>query len=414
MQNKQRNSTDTRSSEVVFPTPSSLLSVSSPIISTPLRAERLLQHAAQCQASDIHLQPVAEGLQIRFRINGLMQTDCELNQEEGQCLLTHFKILAEVDIAESRLPQDGQFALNIDQQRHYFRLATLLTRYGEKIVLRLLKPFALKEGLHDPGLTPPQLHLLQRCLRAPQGLLLVTGPTGSGKTTTLYRSLQYLNDPTRNLCSAEDPIEMIINGINQSQINKKTGLTFQKALAAILRQDPDVIMIGEMRDKQSADIAFKAALSGHLVLSTLHANSAVETLIRLLHMQIAPYLIISAVKLIIAQRLVRKLCAVCKKPVFPRHNDPLLKKGITCHWQAIGCTDCTQGYDHRLALFECLSMSPLLQNAILNNATLQQLTAISQQQQMTTLWQSGIRAVQHGLTSWQELVRVIGEANECS
>lgn len=388
------------------------LSERQPLSSIPNRAEQLLLLAAQRQASDIHLQPAANGLQIRFRINGLLQTDTLLSHEEGQCLVTHFKILAEIDIAESRLPQDGQFSFKNNQQILYFRLATLLTRYGEKIVLRLLKPWAMEHGLADPGLTPQQLRLLQNSLNAPQGLILVTGPTGSGKTMTLYRALQYLNDSTRNLCSAEDPIEMILEGVNQSQINHKTGLTFQRALAAILRQDPDVIMIGEIRDMQSADIAIKAALSGHLVLSTLHANSTVETIIRLLQMQIAPYLITCSVRLIIAQRLVRKLCSVCKKPADPLQGLNLVKEEVLCHWQATGCSHCRQGYDQRLALFECLLMTTSLQSAILSHATLQQLITLSQQQKMTTLWQSGIRAVQQGLTTWSELLRIMGAPDE--
>lgn len=375
--------------------------------------QTILRHAVQQKASDIHIDPHAQGAKVRLRVDGVLYVYGELTSVETTAISSRFKLLAGVDIAENRRPQDGQLCL-IDQEINYsFRLATLPTKFGEKVVLRLLETFRGDLQLENLGMPPEQLAIFKTALAAPQGLIIVTGPTGSGKTATLYSALNSLNREERNLCSVEDPIELVIPGVNQTQINLKAGLDFPTILRALLRQDPDILMIGEIRDNQTADIAIKAAQTGHLVLSTLHTNSTLDTLSRLTQMGVAEYLSASAVKLIIAQRLVRRLCQQCRLA----SPDPLpahLALPSHQHWLAVGCPYCLYGYMGRLALFELLPIDAVIKEAIIQKTSMQNIRARLRESNLDTLFKAGLYAVMKGTTTYQELLRVVGTDNEAA
>ncbi len=298
-------------------------------------------------------------LRIRLRVDGVLHALPLLAPELAAPVIARLKVMANLDIAEHRLPQDGQFALNLAGRPLSFRIATLPCRYGEKIVLRLLHQVDRALDLEALGLSSSQLAAFRRALNQPQGLLLVTGPTGSGKTVTLYSALQARNREQVNICSVEDPLEIPIAGMNQTQINPRAGLTFHSVLRALLRRDPDIVMVGEIRDAETAEIALKAAQTGHLVLSTLHTNSTSETLTRLQQMGIARWMISSALSLVIAQRLVRKLCPHCRRNAGSAADLPhsLWPRPLP-RWQAAGCEHCYHGYHGRLALFEVLPVTP--------------------------------------------------------
>ncbi len=371
--------------------------------------QQILQQALERRASDIHIEPWREGLRVRLRIDGVLHPLSSLPATQPAALLARLKILGGLDIAERRLPQDGQFSLEIAGKPASFRLATLPIHGGEKAVVRLLQSESAALSLDKLGLPAAQLRLMCSALAQPQGLILVTGPTGSGKTFTLYSALSALNTPDKNLCSVEDPIEIPLPGINQTQIHSKTGLDFHRVLRALLRQDPDVIMVGEIRDAETAEIAVKAAQTGHLVLSTLHTNSTAETLTRLRQMGIAGYLLGSALRLIVAQRLVRRLCPHCRQPAQAvAHYPSELWPGTLQTWRAPGCDHCFSGYFGRLALFELLPMNARLQNAIAAEMPLENLLSLAKQQGLRTLLASGLEAVSRGDTSLEEMQRVIG------
>lgn len=282
-------------------------------IKTKQLLEYIIQQALKRRASDIHLEPKLNSLSVRLRIDGVLQPLPIPNGSETLRIVPRLKVMAELDIAERRIPQDGQLNIALNTQSATFRISTLPTRLGEKVVLRQVQDGAQPFELDDLGFEPQSLRTFKSALSKPQGLILVTGPTGSGKTATLYSSLNYLHSPEINICSVEDPVESPLEGVNQTAINTKAALGFNTVLRALLRQDPDVIMIGEIRDAETAEIAVNAAQTGHLVLSTLHTNSASETLVRLSQLNIKPYLIAASLSLVIAQRLVRKLCQHCRQ-----------------------------------------------------------------------------------------------------
>jgi len=372
-------------------------------------AELILRQALERRASDVHIEPDAEGMRVRLRIDGVLHPLSSLPVTQPAALLARLKILGGLDIAERRLPQDGQFSLAIAGQSASFRLATLPVYGGEKAVIRLLQSESAALSLDKLGLPPAQLRLFTTALAQPQGLILVTGPTGSGKTFTLYSGLSALNRPEKNLCSVEDPIEIPLSGINQTQIHNRKGLDFNRVLRALLRQDPDVIMVGEIRDAETAEIAVKAAQTGHLVLSTLHTNSTAETLTRLRQMGIPGYLLGPALKLIVAQRLVRRLCPHCRQPAKAvAHYPAEIWPGTLQTWRAPGCDHCFSGYFGRLALFELLPINARLQNAIAAGMPLENLLTLAKQQGLRTLLVSGLEAVSRGDTSLEEMQRVIG------
>ncbi|KAA5974702.1 MULTISPECIES: type II secretion system protein GspE [Pantoea] len=372
-------------------------------------AELILRQALERRASDVHIEPGAEGMRVRLRIDGVLHPLSSLPVTQPGALLARLKILGGLDIAERRLPQDGQFSLAIAGQSASFRLATLPVYGGEKAVIRLLQSESAALSLDKLGLPPAQLRLFTAALAQPQGLILVTGPTGSGKTFTLYSGLSALNRPEKNLCSVEDPIEIPLSGINQTQIHNRKGLDFNRVLRALLRQDPDVIMVGEIRDAETAEIAVKAAQTGHLVLSTLHTNSTAETLTRLRQMGIPGYLLGPALKLIVAQRLVRRLCPHCRQPAQAvAHYPTEIWPGTLQTWRAPGCDHCFSGYFGRLALFELLPINARLQNAIAAEMPLENLLTLAKQQGLRPLLVSGLEAVSRGDTSLEEMQRVIG------
>lgn len=371
--------------------------------------QQILRQALQRRASDIHIEPLQHGLRIRLRIDGVLHPLSSLPDTQPAALLARLKILGGLDIAERRLPQDGQFSMEIEGKPASFRLSTLPINRGEKAVVRLLQSENAALSLDKLGLPVAQLRLITSALAQPQGLILVTGPTGSGKTFTLYSGLSALNKPEKNVCSVEDPIEIPLPGINQTQINPKCGLDFNRVLRALLRQDPDVIMVGEIRDAETAEIAVKAAQTGHLVLSTLHTNSTAETLTRLRQMGIPGYLLGSALRLIVAQRLVRRLCPYCRQPAQAvAHYPSELWPGTLQTWRAPGCDHCFSGYFGRLALFELLPVTAKLQNAIAVEMPLDSLLALAKQQGMRSLLAAGLEAVSRGDTSLEEMQRVIG------
>jgi protein transport protein HofB len=394
-------------------TPRAEESAGMPAASVAALIDRVLLHAFQRRASDIHIEPCARGMQVRLRIDGVLQPLQTFSAAQQAPLIARLKILANLDIAERRLPQDGQFSLQLQGEQAAFRLSTLPVRRGEKAVIRLLQSESQDLRLEQLGMSSAALAHFHRALAQPQGLILVTGPTGSGKTFTLYSGLSHLNQPGKNLCSVEDPVEIPLEGINQTQINPRAGLDFQRVLRALLRQDPDVIMLGEIRDTESAEIAVKAAQTGHLVLSTLHTNSTTETLTRLRQMGIPGYLLASALRLVIAQRLVRRLCPRCRSPAEKIDGLPArLWPGSLQNWQATGCDHCFSGYYGRLALFELLPINADLQAAIAADAGSEALIALAQRQNLTSLLASGFHAVHQGETSLAEVYRVIGIDHE--
>jgi len=388
--------------------PASLPGVSSAGPAADILNHTLLQALHQ-RASDIHIEPTENGCQIRLRIDGVLYLQPPLTVASGTTLIARLKVLGNLDIAERRLPQDGQFTVELANESVSFRMATLPCSGGEKIVLRLLHQVQQALEIGQLGMNEDQQRRFSGVLNQPQGLILVTGPTGSGKTVTLYTALQARNTPDVNICSVEDPIEIPLAGLNQTQINPRAGLTFQSVLRALLRQDPDIIMVGEIRDGETAEIAIKAAQTGHLVLSTLHTNSTTETLIRLQQMGVARWMISSALSLVIAQRLVRRLCPHCRKDasclaelprtVWPR---PLPR------WQPGGCDRCYHGYYGRVALFEVLEIDNTLRQAIASGENSEVIEASARQGGMTSIFEHGCMAIEQGLTTLEEVIRVLG------
>lgn len=377
------------------------------------KIDHLLTQALQKRASDLHIEPQENGLRLRLRVDGVMQLLPATGFENSAPLIARLKILAGLDIAERRVPQDGQFSLALSNNTESFRLSTLPTRFGEKAVVRLLQSDTQAIALENIGMPSPLLKRYRDALSRPQGMILVTGPTGSGKTFTLYSGLSWLNVATRNLCSVEDPVEIPLTGVNQTQIHARSGLDFHRVLRALLRQDPDVIMIGEIRDGETAEIAVKAAQTGHLVLSTLHTNSTTETLVRLGQMGVPGYLLASALKLVIAQRLVRKLCKHCRQPAeATAHFPPHIWPGTVQNWRAVGCEHCFSGFYGRMPLFELLPITARLQNALAKSARPEELADIARQQGLNSLFVEGLHCVNRGDTTLEELTRVAGGNDE--
>lgn len=373
-----------------------------------------LREALSQRASDIHIEPSEHACQIRLRIDGVLCPQPPLAPALANTLIARLKVLGDLDIAERRLPQDGQFTVELAEKPVSFRIATLPCNGGEKIVLRLLHQVQQTLDVGQLGMSADQLARFTDALHKPQGLILVTGPTGSGKTVTLYSALQARNAPEVNICSVEDPIEIPLAGLNQTQINPRAGLTFQSVLRALLRQDPDIIMVGEIRDGETAEMAINAAQTGHLVLSTLHTNSTAETLVRLQQIGVARWTISSALSLVVAQRLVRRLCPHCRKEassktelsrsVWPR---PLPR------WLPSGCDRCYHGFYGRVAIFEVLAIDNALRQAIASGATSDIINESARQAGMLSLFEHGCLAVEQGLTTVEELLRVLGMPDDC-
>ncbi|WP_241828642.1 type IV-A pilus assembly ATPase PilB [Salinivibrio sp. ML198] len=378
--------------------------------------QQILVDAVRKNASDVHFEPFEQHYQIRFRQDGLLHTYAHPPAGVSRRLSTRLKILAQLNIAERRLPQDGRIKLTLTADHTVdMRVSTLPTVWGEKVVVRLLNNGQQQLTLHDLGLTEWQRRHYQEALDRPQGMILFTGPTGSGKTVSLYSGLKYLNQPERNIATVEDPVEIQLEGINQVNVNPTIGLDFATALRAFLRQDPDVVMVGEIRDIDTAEIGIKAAQTGHLVLSTLHTNSAAESITRLAHMGIAPYNLASSLSLVVAQRLVRRLCPICKQPhpsgdprlQFLANLYPSLTPSTLYQANPHGCYQCYQGYQGRTGVYEVLPVTEAIAGAIYRNASAIELTQLATEEGMWRLADSGVAKLNQGSTSIQELTRVI-------
>jgi len=370
--------------------------------------EQLIRDAIEKNVSDIHIEPDSDHCRIRFRRDGLLSESMKIPSHLAMRVITRLKILSRLNIAERRLPQDGRLPflqeLNMD-----VRVSTCPTLFGEKIVLRLLNGENNKLELDSIGLTHEQKNLFIPKLTQPQGLILVTGPTGSGKTITLYAALHYLNNIEKNILSVEDPVEIKLNGINQVNIHPRIGLDFAAVLRAFLRQDPDIIMLGEIRDVETTQIAIQAAQTGHLVLSTLHTNSAIHAISRLQSMGINAHHFISSVSLIIAQRLIRKLCQHCKQAeILPTYIHDKHKAVI--NYRAIGCEHCSQGYRGRMGIFECIPITEQLAQKILSGANANELLDQIKKEGWMMLWDSGLEKIRNGITNHSELKRVVGHS----
>ncbi|MDL1972920.1 MAG: type IV-A pilus assembly ATPase PilB [Deltaproteobacteria bacterium] len=373
----------------------------------------ILINAIKKKASDIHIEPYKDELRVRYRIDGVLHDFMNMANRLEPSLTARLKIMAALDIAEKRRPQDGRIEIKVGQRDIDIRVSIIPTLYGEKTVLRLLDKSSGIKGMEELGLSKEELNKFLWAIKRPYGMILVTGPTGSGKTTTLYAVLNKLNSKEVNILTAEDPVEYTLEGINQVQINEKIGLTFSSALRSFLRQDPDIIMVGEIRDLDTADIAIKAALTGHLVLSTLHTNDAPSTITRLLDMNIEPFLVSSSLIAIIAQRLVRVICPHCRERVRVR-PELLTKVGFSPEeaktikvYQGKGCSSCNYtGYRGRVALFEILIVSDAIRNAILARESADKIREIAISEGMKTLRASGLEKIKIGITTIEEVLRV--------
>ncbi|MCX8072089.1 MAG: type IV-A pilus assembly ATPase PilB [Candidatus Binatia bacterium] len=374
----------------------------------------ILTNAIKRRASDIHLEPFERMFRVRFRVDGVLEEIMRPPLKLKNAITSRIKVMAQLDIAERRLPQDGRIKLKLGKgQEMDFRVSVLPTIFGEKIVLRLLDKSNLQLDMTKLGFEEDQLRDFKEAIYKPYGMVLVTGPTGSGKTTTLYSALSELNRVTSNISTAEDPVEFNLPGINQVQIHEEIGLNFAAALRSFLRQDPDIIMVGEIRDFETAEIAIKAALTGHLVLSTLHTNDAPSTINRLLNMGVEPFLVASSVNLILAQRLARLICTNCKEPteLSPQAlidiGVPPEEVGTFTPFHGVGCSACNgSGYRGRIALYEVMPVSEEIRELVLNGASASEIKRMAISLGMKTLRMSGIQKLKEGLTTIHEVVRV--------
>jgi type IV pilus assembly protein PilB len=374
---------------------------------------KILLDAIRRGASDIHFEPYETSYRVRFRIDGILHDVAHPPFAMRTRISARLKVMSRLDISERRLPQDGAIKLKLSKTRSIdFRVNSLPTVYGEKVVLRILDPTSAQMGIEQLGFTPEQRAMYETVLDQPQGMVLVTGPTGSGKTVTLYTGINLLNGIERNICTAEDPVEIKVPGVNQVNVLPRIGLDFASALRAFLRQDPDVVMVGEIRDLETAEIAVKASQTGHLVLSTVHTNSAAQTLTRLANMGVAPFNIASSVSLIIAQRLARRLCKRCRQPAdIPR--EALLQQGFTepevaeaTIFEPVGCKECTKGFKGRVGVYEVVPISNAMSQMIMKQGNSMDFDKIAREEGHPDLRRSGLLKAMQGLTSLAEINRI--------
>ncbi|ARN22821.1 type IV-A pilus assembly ATPase PilB [Piscinibacter gummiphilus] len=378
--------------------------------------QKMLIDAINSRASDLHFEPYEFHYRVRFRVDGELREITQPPIAIKDKLASRIKVISRMDIAEKRVPQDGRMKLKFGNKSIDFRVSTLPTLFGEKIVIRILDSSSAKLGIEALGYEKVEKDRLLKCIARPYGMVLVTGPTGSGKTVSLYTCLNILNQPGVNISTVEDPAEINLPGINQVNVNDKAGLTFSAALKSFLRQDPDVIMVGEIRDLETADIAIKAAQTGHMVMSTLHTNDAPTTLTRLLNMGVAPFNIASSVLLITAQRLARRLCESCKAPAeYPK--EAMLKAGykesdLDGSWKpyrAVGCSACTNGYKGRVGIYQVMPISEDIQRIILAEGTSMDIAEQAQREGIRDLRQSGLVKVRAGFTTLEEVIAATNE-----
>lgn len=376
----------------------------------------IIAEAVKLKASDIHIEPYEKSLSIRVRIDGVLREILSLPARMTPVLTSRVKVMSRLDIAEKRLPQDGRISLSLGGKLIDVRVSTLPARFGERVVMRILDKEEASFDLDALGMPAETLRRLRQALARPNGIILVTGPTGSGKTTTLYAALKLLNDPSRNILTVEDPVEYAIDGVGQTQINPKVGMTFATGLRAILRQDPDIVMVGEIRDVETAEIAIQASLTGHLVLSTVHTNSAVGAVTRLRDMGAEPFLLSSTIAAVLAQRLVRRLCPTCKEAYEPDDAERRLLglapgAGVRVH-RAAGCGRCGHtGYEGRVGVYELMVVDETLRRLIHEDASEADIAAHAFRR-ADTLASAGFRHVLSGLTSIEEVLRVVRQEED--
>jgi len=373
----------------------------------------LLSEAIKEGASDVHIETFEDHVVVRFRVDGIMHEVLEPQRVIAPLIVSRIKVMAKLDIAEKRLPQDGRITLRIAGRAVDVRVSTMPTSHGERVVLRLLDKQSARLDLEKLGVEPQSLHILQKLISTPHGIILVTGPTGSGKTTTLYAAITTLNDSIRNILTVEDPIEFDLPGIGQTQVNYKVNMTFAKGLRAILRQDPDIVMIGEIRDLETGQIAIQASLTGHLVLSTLHTNSAIGAITRLSDMGIEPFLLASSLIGVIAQRLIRLLCPHCKKAASATDSEcatlGIPKKDPPLIYRPVGCSKCRNlGYSGRSGIYEIIAIDDTLRADIHDKASEQKIKKHARTL-FPSIRQDGFRRVLSGVTSLEEILRVTSE-----
>jgi type IV pilus assembly protein PilB len=375
---------------------------------------KVLIDAIKQGASDIHFEPYESNYRVRFRTDGILREVVKPPKNLSARLAARLKVMSQMDISERRVPQDGRIQMKISRKRAIdFRVNTLPTLFGEKIVLRILDPSSAKLGIDALGYEEDQKEMYLKALNQPQGMILVTGPTGSGKTVSLYTGLNILNNSERNISTAEDPVEINLEGINQVHVNPKVGLNFAEALRSFLRQDPDIIMVGEIRDLETAEIAIKAAQTGHLVLSTLHTNSAAETITRMLNMGVPAFNVATSVDLIIAQRLARRLCPECSVPANDIPHSVLLEEGFTEEMlegatvkKPVGCDACREGYKGRVGIYEVVRVTPKLANLIMEHGNSLQIKQQADAEGFNDLRKSALLKVAKGVTSLEEANRI--------
>ncbi|MDT0198331.1 MULTISPECIES: type IV-A pilus assembly ATPase PilB [unclassified Acinetobacter] len=379
---------------------------------------KLLIDAIRMGASDLHFEPYEKIYRVRYRVDGVLRQIATPPLQLATRLSSRLKVMSQMDISEKRVPQDGRIKLKLSKNKAIdFRVNSLPTLFGEKLVLRILDPSSAMLGIDALGYEPEQKDLFMQALDKPQGMLLITGPTGSGKTVSLYTGLNILNREDTNISTAEDPVEINLQGINQVNVNNKVGLTFSAALKSFLRQDPDIVMVGEIRDLETAEIAIKAAQTGHMVMSTLHTNSAPETLTRLRNMGVPSFNIATSVNLVIAQRLARRLCSQCKKPAdIPKQS--LLEMGFTETdlqqpefqiYEPVGCNECREGYKGRVGIYEVMKVTPEISRIIMEDGNALEIADASARAGFNNLRRSGLVKVMQGVTSLQEVNRVTSE-----
>ncbi len=375
----------------------------------------LITQAVNDRASDIHVEPGEKSVVVRYRVDGVLHEVMRPPKSVQSGITSRLKIMADIDIAERRIPQDGRISLVVQGKQIDIRVATLPTIHGEKIVMRILDKSSVLLELSDLGFSKHNFDRFEEAYSKPYGAILVTGPTGSGKSTTLYATLNILNRPEVNVITVEDPVEYRLPGVNQIQTNPKAGLTFASALRSILRSDPDICLIGEIRDRETAQIAVEAALTGHLVLSTLHTNNAPSALTRLVEMGIEPFLVASSLDCIVAQRLARKLCNKCKEPYTATEQELMHAKfpydptqGLPTLYRPVGCTSCgSTGYKGRMALHEVMLVTEQIERMVTEHASSEEIARVARDQGMVTLRSDGLAKVRMGLTSIAEVLRVV-------
>ncbi len=370
----------------------------------------IITQAIQKMASDIHIEPLEKKVRVRYRVDGVLHEEMTIPKHSQAALISRLKIIADLDITKRRIPQDGRVQMNFKGMQIDMRVSSLPTIHGEKVVIRLLNKDDTLLNIEKLGFREDNMERFKRLIKKPYGILLATGPTGSGKSTTLFAALNEINTPTKNIVTIEDPVEYQISGINQVQANVAAGLTFAKTLRSILRQDPDIVMVGEIRDEETAEIAIRAALTGHLVLSTLHTNDAISAVTRLTDMGIPGYLVASTVIGVIAQRLVRTLCPNCKEEYEPNSEEKVfLDQEVNTLWRPSGeeCDKCTTGYKGRVAIQEVIEITPEMEEMIAEGANEPTLKRYVREQGMEGLLTDGKEKLRAGITSYKELVSVI-------